>query len=194
MHFRRRTLSALVAAAAVAVGFGVGPSVEAPPARAAADDRVQRLLANNPGARVAGPDSVVTAQGVTLSVPAAQRAAADPVPETLCAYEHLCLFSEPEFGGERLTVGTDCVVYPIWMLKMSNGKFWGDDVSSYINNQKAGTWAFMWNNYGAKDTADRNNWELIEGAKAAGKGKATGVAYLPMDDRINVVRACPGPW
>ncbi len=194
MHVRRRTLSALVAAAVIAVGFGVGPSVRAPQAHAAADDRMQRLLANNPGAQIAGPDSIVTSQGVTLSVPSAQRAGVDTVPETLCAYEHLCLFSEPEFGGEKLTVGTDCLVYPIWMLKMSNGKFWGTDVSSYINNQKAGTWAFLWHNYGAKDTTDRNNWELIEGSKAAGKGKATGVAWMPMDNRVNVVRACPGPW
>ncbi|WP_433393640.1 peptidase inhibitor family I36 protein [Micromonospora sp. KLBMP9576] len=190
MRFRRRTLGVLLTAVLVAIGAGVGPSAQAAP-----DDRLQRLLANNPGSRIAGSDSVITKEGVTLSLPSAQRVAglAD-VPETLCSYEHLCLFEHSEFGGEKLTVGTDCAVFPIWHLKMSNGKYWGTDVSSYINNQRAGTWVFMWNNYGATDTADRNNWELIEGSKAAGQGLAKGVAWMPNNDMVNVVRPCPGPW
>ncbi|HYN88893.1 MAG TPA: peptidase inhibitor family I36 protein, partial [Ardenticatenaceae bacterium] len=163
----RRTLSALVATAVIAVSFGVGPSAQAKDTNPAVDDRLQQLLANNPGARVAGPDSIVMPQGMTLSLGSAKASA---VPETLCSYEHLCLFEHADFKGEKLTFGSDCNLYPIWQLKMANGKFWGADVSSYINNQKAGTWAFMWNNYGAVDTADRNNWELIEGSKAPGKG------------------------
>ncbi|WP_165942517.1 peptidase inhibitor family I36 protein [Micromonospora sp. KC721] len=191
MRFRRRTLSALLAGALIAIGFGVGPSAEAAP-----DDRLQRLLAHNPGSRLAGPDSIITEQGVTLSLPSSTKANAKAagVPDTLCSYEHLCLFSDAEFSGEKLTVGTDCDVFPIWQLKMSNGRYWGNEVSSYINNQKAGTWAFMWNNYGAIDTADRNNWELIEGSRAAGKGLAQGVAWMPRNDMVNVVRPCPGPW
>lgn len=199
MRFRRRTLSALLAAALIAVGLGTGPSAQAAP-----DDRLQRLLAYNPGSRLAGPDSIITKEGITLSLPSSPgrsakggaKAAAEAagVPDTVCSYEHLCLFEHAEFGGEKLTVGTDCKVYPIWQLKMSNGRYWGNEVSSYVNNQKAGTWAFMWNNYGATDTADRNNWELIEGSKAAGKGLAEGVAWMPMNDMVNVLRACPGPW
>jgi hypothetical protein len=174
----------------IAIGIGVGPSAQAAP-----DDRLQRLLEYNPGSRLAGPDSVITKEGAILSLPAATKVNGRAgVPDTLCSYEHLCLFQHAEFAGEKLTVGTDCNVFPIWQLKMSNGNFWGNDVSSYINNQKAGTWAFLWNNYGATDTADRNNWELIEGSKAAGKGLAEGVAWMSSNDQVNVVRACPGPW
>ncbi|MEN3610549.1 peptidase inhibitor family I36 protein [Plantactinospora sp. ZYX-F-223] len=191
MRFHRLTLSALLAAALIAIGFGVGPAAQAAP-----DDRLQRLLAYNPGSRLAGPDSIITEKGVTLSLPSSKEANGTAVglPDTLCSYEHLCLFENAEFGGEKLTVGTDCSLYPIWQLKTSSGRFWGNEVSSYINNQKAGTWAFMWNNYGATDTADRNNWELIEGSKAAGKGLAEGVAWMPRNDMVNVLRACPGPW
>jgi hypothetical protein len=193
----RRTLSALVAAALVAVSFGVGPSAEAQ--APTTEERLQQLLAFNPGAKISGPDSIVTPEGVTLSLPASRKSAkasaaqkASAVPETVCSFEHLCLFSDAYFEGEKLTFGADCNLYPIWQLKTSKGKFWGEEVSSYVNNQKAGTWAYLWHNYGAVDTADRDNWELVEGSKAPGKGLAVGVDYLVVNDYVNVVRPCPG--
>jgi hypothetical protein len=189
---RRGVLSVLVTAAVVVVGFGAGPSVQVAGASAVGDDRLQGLLANNPGAKVAGPDSVVMPNGVTLSLPKARKAGA--APDTLCPFESFCVYEHADFGGQYLIFGAECDLMPLWQYKMSNGRLWRDAVSSYINHQKAGTWAFLWDYWGAVDTAERNYMELVAGAKSGGQGKPVLVGIMPNSDVIDIVRPCPGPW
>jgi hypothetical protein len=171
----------VVVAVVVAAGLGAGPSAEA-----TAGGRLAQLLANNPGSVVTGPDSIRTPSGATLSLPAVKAASSV---DDLCTYEHLCLYSERSFEGEKLTIDLDCKVYYLWDKKMSNGKPW-TEVASYINNQKAGTWAHLWWNYGDKKNVEARYWILLESSKARGKGLNRGVGQMPLGN-TNIVSPCP---
>jgi hypothetical protein len=182
----RRGLSAVVVAVVAAAGLGGGPSAEA-----TAGGRLEQLLANNPGSIVTGPDSITTPSGVTLSLAAAKAGASV---DDLCTYEHLCLYSEQVYKGEKLTIDLDCKLYYLWDKKMSDGTSWNGRVASYINNQKAGTWAHLWWNLGSQQAPDGKNWVLVESSKARGKGLNRGVdqtPHAPMSiGHINLVRPC----
>jgi hypothetical protein len=180
----RRALGAVLAAVLVAAGFGSGPSAEA----SEGNPRLRQLLANNPGATVAGPDSIAIADGVTLSMPSTRSGAAEV--DDLCAYEHLCLFEEWDFKGEKLTIDLNCKLQYLGKFKASDGTSWKDRAHSYINNQPAGTWAMMYDNYGATDVVNPDDWEFIEASKARGKGLNQGVGWMPRSN-VDVVRACP---
>ncbi len=177
----RRGLSAVVVAVVAAAGLGGGPSAEA-----TAGGRLEQLLANNPGSIVTGPDSITTPSGVTLSLAAAKAGASV---DDLCTYEHLCLYSEQVYKGEKLTIDLDCKLYYLWDKKMSDGTSWNGRVASYINNQKAGTWAHLWWNFGDQKNVDAKNSVLLESSKALGKGLNKGVNGMPRGP-INVVRPC----
>jgi Peptidase inhibitor family I36 len=194
-----RTLGVVLCAALAtgALGAAVPPSA----ASASPDDRLQRLLDNNPGSVRTAAATVRTPDGVEISLPTAVAGAKTTGVATgtdravaaaeRCSTEDLCLFQKQVWEGEKLTIPADCTYRALRTYKLSDGTTWDKNVDSYINNNpKAGTWATMWWG-GTGDIAEMDTWTLVESHRSAGPSDpSNAVGGLPFADIIGVARVC----
>ncbi|HYN88894.1 MAG TPA: hypothetical protein VER55_10200 [Ardenticatenaceae bacterium] len=179
--------TALAVAASVAVlRIGAAVAAEGSPAARAAALRVERLIQHNPGAEQVAPNEVRLKSGAVVSFPMAG------VADEKCAYEDLCLFEHANFGGERIRF-TFCFLYVLKFDKLSDGRLWSTQVSSFINRHKSGTWAYIWNAGGsAPEAFGSAKWELLNASRAsAADAPPQQMASVPWNDRAEIVRPCP---
>ena len=194
-----RTLGAVACVILTTSALGAGMPSGA--ASAGPDDRLQGLLANNPGSVQVGPGTVRTPDGAEISLPTAagtMRAAKSASAKAAlaaadrCSSEDLCLFQHQYWEGEKLTLPADCTLRALWTYKLSNGQTWDKHVDSYINNNpKAGTWATLFNVWGAKDLNEMDYWDIVESHRSAGPdAPSNAIGGMPWADRTAVARVC----
>lgn len=87
-----------------------------------------------PGARWISADTVELQPGVQLS-----DASDDASSAASCRYLYICLFSGTDHTGYRLDLTVCGGVFNLGNVAYPGGGYWNDKVSSFINNQSAGT-------------------------------------------------------
>lgn len=177
-RFRSPALRLLLVAA-----LTVGASVAGTRIGAAGDTRLDALLRSNPGAREVAPNAVRLTSGAVLSFPMAG------VAEDECPYEDLCLFENPDFGGERLRLN-HCTTFDLTFMYLSDGRSWRTQVSSFVNRLAAGRWAYLWHKGGAQPAENGYaKWELLHSSRARPAAEPPPqMAALPFNDRVEAVR------
>jgi hypothetical protein len=102
---------------------------------------LQSLLKWYPGSTAVSSDTIKIAPGILLSLPLESHGSSlAPSGGTIsgCSYEYLCLYSNINFGGYRLSF-FDCVFENLGDIGFPGGGRWNDKMSSWINNQTPGT-------------------------------------------------------
>ncbi|WP_433393642.1 peptidase inhibitor family I36 protein [Micromonospora sp. KLBMP9576] len=194
--FRIPALCALLVAALAVAGslavarVGTAAATAAgrlPDARAAAA-QLDRLVQHNPGAQRLAPNAVRLADGAILSFPVAG------VAEDACPYEDVCLFEHANFGGERLRFSI-CATYELRHYKLSDGRLWSSEVSSFVNRLPVGSWAYLWHKGGALPAeTGMAKWELLHSSRAAAADQpAQQFPSVGWNDRAEVVKPARVP-
>lgn len=112
---------------------------------------LQSLLTWYPESTVVSSDTIKIAPGVLLSLPSdghRHMSAISTLAGTVhgCSYEYLCLYSDINFGGYKLSF-FDCVFENLGDISFPGGGRWNDKMSSWVNNQTPGTYSTFsnWN-------------------------------------------------
>jgi hypothetical protein len=115
------------------------------PLRAHSSATLQSLLKWYPESTAVSSDTIKIAPGVLLSLPPGDHGSSS-TPSALagtvqgCSYEYLCVYSDINFGGYRLSF-FDCVFENLGNISFPGGGKWNDKLSSWVNNQTPGTWS-----------------------------------------------------
>ncbi|MGW4465923.1 peptidase inhibitor family I36 protein [Micromonospora sp. NPDC004704] len=165
------------------------PSVAVDPAVSASqtvEQQIDRML-GYPGAKRIDRYTVEMTKGAFVTIPDPSGGASTMAN---CNFRYLCLWSERDFVGPRITFTTCGLgVENFGPWPFPNGGVWSDKVSSIMNNQTSGTWSgfYDWR-------SDGGGWDDLKFLKAYGywrdlsKDKADDGSH--MNDRIDAVQTC----
>lgn len=131
MNPRRIALSIVTTGALLAFGAGSAAAAETTQQR-----QVDQLLALYPGSHQIGPAAVQVTPGIAALAPSAAAGT--------CAYRYLCVWSDAGTNGQTLAF-IRCDFVNLGEISFPGGGRWNDKLSSFANNQTAGTRSHFYN-------------------------------------------------
>ncbi|GGJ76555.1 hypothetical protein GCM10010123_03170 [Pilimelia anulata] len=122
----------------------------------------------------------------TVAAPAAAGARRGGKP---CPAEALCLYEHADYQGEIVTLST-CGIFNLATFKLSTGKPWNDQASSYLNRRPAGMWSHFYHYDGSGDAGKPENWQHLFSSRADGDDPTEGWNLINPNDALDVVHVC----
>ncbi|GGK31202.1 hypothetical protein GCM10010124_25020 [Pilimelia terevasa] len=125
-----------------------------------------------------------TALTTPTAASGAGRESVRPCPDgALCIYEHA------NYQGELVTLST-CGVFNLVTFKLSTGKPWNDQASSYLNRRPAGTWSHLYDYDGSGDASKPENWQHLFSSRSDGDDPVEGWNHIHPNDTVDIVHVC----
>ena len=137
-----RALTATVAVLIVLIPAGAAS------AESTADAEIAKLLEFYRGSHAVGSEGVQISPGVEVLLPRELRAAGPLDGASPCPGQRLCVFEHQDFDGLGLALSA-CEETDLGLIPHPVGYNWGDQMSSFVNNQAAGTKSTFYNFAGA---------------------------------------------
>ncbi|HZM74859.1 MAG TPA: hypothetical protein VFC19_03985 [Candidatus Limnocylindrales bacterium] len=142
------------------------------------DAKIQSLLDRYPGSVVVSADTIRLAPGVLLTLPTASTVIGPQAYS--CAYEWVCLYSEANGEGYKLSFYY-CGFEDLGRWDFPSGGKWNDKTTSIYNHQTDGTYSIFYNWNGV------NAWDQLFGLTAPRTRNLVGTSN---NDKIDGIHVC----